>query len=143
MKAEERNNLVAPCGIDCGVCELYMCRDNPALYKMLTEKGISKEKIPCNGCRAVEGNCPVIHSQCETFSCTTDKNVAFCYECENFPCLKLHPSADRANILPHNLKVFNLCTIKNKGIENFIGTSGEIKRKYYKGIMEVGRGPQN
>jgi hypothetical protein len=54
----------------------------------------------------------------------------------------LHPSADRANVLPHNLKMFNLCTIKNKGIDAFIASYPESKRRYYQGKMEVGKGPK-
>jgi hypothetical protein len=54
----------------------------------------------------------------------------------------LHPCADRAGILPHYCKVFNLCTIKNIGLEGFIGKSPEIKKRYYTGKMEIGKGPQ-
>lgn len=142
MLTEERQKLAAPCGIDCGICELYLCKDDPQLYNLIVEKGISKDKIPCKGCRSVEGNCPVIASVCATYLCVKSKKLDFCYECNDFPCNKLMPSADRANILPHNFKVFNLCTIKNKGIQSFIELSPEIKKRYYKGIMEVGNGPQ-
>jgi len=45
-------------------------------------------------------------------------------------------------VLPHNTKVFNLCTIKRAGVENFVKISSEIKEKYYKGKMEIGKGPQ-
>lgn len=142
MLTEERQKLAAPCGIDCGICELYICKDDPQLYNLMVEKGISKDKIPCKGCRPIEGNCPVIGTVCATYLCIKSKNLEFCYECNDFPCDKLMPCADRANILPHNFKVYNLCKIKNKGIESFIKLSPEIKKRYYKGIMEVGNGPQ-
>jgi hypothetical protein len=140
---KERLTLVAPCGIDCGTCELNMCKDNPQLLDVLVSKGIPKEKIPCNGCRSIQGDCPVIKDKCETYKCVTQKNVEFCFECDEFPCVKLQPSADRANILPHNMKVFNLCTIKREGVENFVLKSTEIKQRYYAGKMEVGNGPQS
>jgi len=142
MKSNERTNLVAPCGIDCGTCELYICKDDPQLYSYLLKRGIPEEKIPCAGCRSIEGNCPVITDKCETYVCIKDKKVNFCFDCISFPCNMLQPCADRANILPHNLKVFNLCKIKSKGVEGFINESSEIKLKYYKGKMEVGKGPQ-
>ena len=139
---KERINLAAPCGIDCGVCELNMCKDNPQLIDVLVSMGIPREKIPCDGCRSIQGNCPVIKGTCETYKCVTEKNVEFCFECDEFPCVKLQPSADRANILPHNMKVFNLCTMKRVGVENFILQSSEIKKRYYAGKMDIGKGPQ-
>jgi len=104
-------------------------------------RGIPKEKLPCPGCREVEGNCPVIHGKCETYTCVNEQKANFCFNCNDFPCSKLNPAADRADILPHNLKVFNLCTIKGNGLEYFAKKSAEIKLKYYKGKMVVGKGP--
>jgi Protein of unknown function (DUF3795) len=138
----ERMSLVAPCGIDCGICELYTCRDNARLFSALTLKGIPAEVIPCDGCRSVEGNCPVIKERCETYECVLEKKVEYCSECSDFPCVKLHPSSKRAGVLPHNMKVFNLCTMRRDGVEAFVKKSSEIKRRYYAGIMEIGKGPQ-
>ena len=137
-----RTTLVAPCGIDCGVCELNMCKDNPPLREALIAKGIPREILPCSGCRMIQGACPVIPGTCETFKCVGEHHVEFCYECGQFPCVKLQPSADRANILPHNMKVFNLCTMRSIGVEQFVRLSPEIKQRYYAGTMEIGNGPQ-
>lgn len=143
MEKNERLNLVAPCGIDCGICELYFCKDDAQLLDYLVSNGIPKENLPCPGCRPMEGKCPVIPELCKTYECVTDKNVEFCYECNEFPCGKLQPTVDRANILPHNMKVFNLCKMKNIGLEKFAEISIDIKAKYYKGIMSlIGNGPQ-
>ncbi len=138
---QERKKLVAPCGIDCGICELYMSRDNQQLMDYLLVKGIPKEKLPCDGCRSINGNCPVIPCQCDTFKCAETNKVDFCFECDEFPCSKLAPAVDRADTLPHNIKLFNLCMIKKSGLEDFIKKSLEIKQTYYKGKMEVGKGP--
>lgn len=142
MAATERLGLVAPCGIDCGICELSLCKDNAQLMDLLVSRGIPREKLPCAGCREVEGGCPVIGGKCETYACVSEKNVEFCFQCEGFPCSRLNPAADRANVLPHNTKVFNLCTIKRLGAEGFVKESMLIKRKYYEGKMQVGKGPQ-
>ena len=138
----ERVNLVAPCGIDCGICELYTCRDNQELFDHFVSRGISKDKIPCNGCRPIEGKCPMMPETCETYTCVSQKGINFCSECNEFPCVNLHPASDRAELLPHNMKVYNLCKIKNYGVENFVNDSSEIKRRYYKGKMVIGKGPQ-
>ena len=139
---KERINLVAPCGIDCGTCELNLCKDNEQLFNYLVSKGIPKEKLPCEGCRNVTGDCPVIGEKCETYVCATNRKAKFCFECDDFPCGKLNPAADRAEMLPHNTKVFNLCKIERCGVEAFINASSEIKERYYKGKMEIGKGPK-
>lgn len=142
MSTEDGEDLVAPCGIDCGICELNMCKDKPLLLNFLAAKGVPKEKLPCDGCRSVKGACPVIGEVCETYACAITKNVGFCFECEEFPCSRLHPAANRADVLPHNMKLFNLCTIKRDGVKGFIDKSKEIKHMYYKGKMEIGKGPK-
>jgi len=119
-----------------------MCKDKPQLREVLILKGIPQNKLPCRGCRMIQGECPVIPGICETFKCVAEHHVDFCYECDKFPCVKLQPSADRANILPHNMKVFNLCTMKRVGVEQFIRQSPEMKLRYYAGKMDIGNGPQ-
>jgi hypothetical protein len=133
---------VAPCGIDCGICQLNMCKDDPGLMKRLLSRGIPAEKLPCAGCRSVEGDCPVIQTRCETYTCVSEKNVEYCFQCADFPCGKLSPAADRADVLPHNVKVFNLCTIKRLGVEGFVKESELIQRTYFQGKMEIGKGPR-
>jgi hypothetical protein len=142
MNLNERLDMVAPCGIDCGICELNLCDENSELHSGLISRGIPKEKIPCKGCRAINGDCPVIPRICDTYTCITEKGLDFCFDCDDFPCIKLHPSSDRADVLPHNLKVFNLCKIQNTNLQEFVEVSGEIKQRYYKGKMFVGKGPQ-
>lgn len=131
----DRLSMVAPCGIDCGICELHLCKDNEQLFNCLVQKGIPKEKLPCQGCRSAEGNCPVIEKVCDTYSCVRENELEFCSACTDFPCNKLHPAADRADVLPHNLKVFNLCTINQIGLKAFTEKAAEIKRGYYQGKM--------
>jgi len=132
--------MVAPCGIDCGICELHLVRETDELYQSLLLRGIPKEKLPCSGCRAVEGNCPVKPTVCDTWKCTKDNELEFCSACTDFPCNRLQPAADRADVLPHNLKVFNLCKINQIGLKSFVDQSLDIKRRYYTGKMQIGNG---
>ena len=142
MKDSTRINMVAPCGIDCALCELYIAGQDEKLRQILLSKGIPAESIPCAGCRSVQGKCPVIRGECKTWQCVETRKVQYCYECPDFPCDKLHPSANRADVLPHNMKIYNLCTIKRIGVENFIIQSPGIKKRYYAGKMDIGNGPQ-
>ncbi len=137
-----RAKLIAPCGLDCGVCELYLSRDDEQLMSALLSKGIPKEVLPCDGCRAIEGRCPVIHEKCATFECANENRISFCSQCNDFPCMKLAPAADRAEVLPHNIKLFNLCIIQSYGVEKLIERTFEIKQSYYKGKIEIGEGPK-
>ena len=100
MITVDRRRLAAPCGIDCGNCTLYLCKDDPALTARLVSRGIAAEKLPCAGCRGVQGNCPVIGETCATYVCVAEKGVGFCFECDEFPCAKLAPAADRAEPEP-------------------------------------------
>ncbi|HEX2954978.1 MAG TPA: DUF3795 domain-containing protein [Bacillota bacterium] len=142
MKVTEENILAAPCGIACGECPAYKAKDNPAIMEAMVAKGIPREKLPCPGCRAGQGDCPVIEGDCATYQCVESRGVEFCFECKEFPCTKLCPASDRANILPHNTKVFNLCYIKEQGLERWLEKASEIQKRYYVGKMVVGQGPQ-
>ena len=141
MNKIERLNLVAPCGIDCGICELHTCKDDPQLMNQYIGLGVPKEVLPCAGCRSIKGQCPVMQDICATYTCVENKEVAFCSECDDFPCSKIQPCLDRANTLPHNMKLYNLCTIQKSGLEGLIKQSSELKLKYFKGKIRLGAGP--
>ncbi len=132
----------APCGIHCAGCEPFLAKDNPKLLEALVERGLRRDRLPCPGCRAVKGLCPVLEGECETYACLTRRGFDFCFECPDFPCDKLNPAAHRAEVLPHNLKVFNLCFIQRHGLEAWLKKAPEIKLRYYRGKMFVGQGPQ-
>lgn len=134
--------MTGVCGIYCGECECYKAKDNPQLMVYLINAGINEERLPCPGCREVKGDCPAIGTKCMTYICAKERGVNFCFECSDFPCDKLNPSADRANVFPHNLKVFNLCYIQNHGLEKFAEQASMFKQKYFKGRMMIGKGPQ-
>ncbi len=142
MKITDEIILVAPCGINCGDCEGYKAKDNPALLEYLVSRGIKREGLPCPGCRSIKGNCPAISCACDTYTCVAERGVDFCFECPEFPCARLNPAADRANVLPHNIKIFNLCFIQQQGLPRFLEKSPEIKQRYFQGKMLIGKGPQ-
>jgi hypothetical protein len=79
--------------------------------------------------------------ECKTLACVKEKGVDFCYECPQFPCDKLQPCASRSEKLPHNLKVYNLCRIKQIGLEAWSNETKNIRNNYFNGEMVLGRGP--
>lgn len=133
--------LTAPCGIDCFNCEMFECNITEEFKNRIA--GLVKckpEEIPCKGCR-VQGCCSVLMKDCKTLACVKEKGVDFCYECDEFPCSKLQPCASRAEKLPHNMKVFNLCRIKQIGLEAWAAETRENRKKYFDGEMVLGAGP--
>ncbi|NJK87241.1 MAG: DUF3795 domain-containing protein [Bacteroidales bacterium] len=92
-----------------------------------------EEKYPCKGCRENNGYCPGleilgIDPNCRMFACIQSKKVEFCYECDEFPCERLQPVSDRAERVPHALKIFNLCMIKKHGLE--VWGKGSFKKNF-------------
>lgn len=118
-------NLTAPCGRDCFNCYFYQARTNENLRTIMAEKlGVENEKVVCEGCRNIKGNCQALRNygfdgMCKIYACVTKKNVEFCSDCSDFPCDLLHPLAHKAEKFPHNLKVFNLCMINKMGLEHW------------------------
>jgi hypothetical protein len=138
----EQAGLAAPCGIHCGMCPLNKAISDEKLRESLAQRmNVPTEKATCPGCRAVVGHCPAIGEQCATFICAQNKGVEFCYECNEFPCSKLLPCADRAESLPHNIKLYSLVLRKQKGEKIWNEMIGQIYSLYYRGQMKIGRGP--
>ncbi len=155
MSTTGENVLVAPCGLSCGHCPQYLAKDDPAMMEYLVSLGVNREKLPCKGCRPLEGkmawvacaketaNDPLVDGgTCATYACSIEQGVEFCYECPDFPCVKLQPCTDWADRLPQNLKVFNLCCIKRQGLDAWLKSYPEIYLRYYSGKMVIGQGPQ-
>jgi hypothetical protein len=142
MRQADEITLVAPCGMHCGDCRAYRAKDDLSIMQDMIAKGVRKEILPCSGCRPLKGNCPFIVGTCETYACIDKRGFELCFECPEFPCAKLNPAADRANVLPHNMKVFNLCFIKQQGLAKWLVKLPEITQRYYRGRMVIGKGPQ-
>jgi hypothetical protein len=61
--------LLAPCGVTCGVCYVYL-----------------RKKKPCLGCRAADDAKPGHCRTCKIKTCAADQGLDFCYQCASFPC---------------------------------------------------------
>lgn len=130
--------LAAPCGLFCGVCPVYRAREDRALAEKLAPGlGLPVEAVGCRGCRPEQGRV-LGHEFCETYQCVTGRGYDFCHECPDFPCLKLAPTADRADVLPHNQKVYNLVLIQKMGLEKWAEEAPSIQRRYFRGKKDFG-----
>jgi hypothetical protein len=79
--------LLAPCGLYCGVCGVLMAHrnDNQKFKERLSALyACSPEEIACEGCLSDKRfkYC----RQCPIRSCAQEKNYEGCHQCGDFPC---------------------------------------------------------
>jgi hypothetical protein len=104
------HNLIAPCGMNCGVCAGYL-----ALRNDIKRKGI---RIPyCAGCRPRGKKCAFLKKRCTLL---LNGIVQYCFECAGYPCNNLVHLDKRYRTLYRMSMIENLSYIKEKGIELFL-----------------------
>jgi hypothetical protein len=102
--------LIAPCGMNCGVCINYQAMKND-----LKKKGFQKRYCP--GCRPRGKNCIFMGNHCDRLG---KGLVRFCYECGDFPCKRLKALDKRYRTKYHMSVIENLEFIQTYGIERFL-----------------------
>ncbi len=132
---------IAPCGVDCFNCGAYEENMTELIRKNILKMSGKEYINACKGCRGMNGKNLPMADECETYKCILIHKVDFCNECAEFPCGKLSPCADKANFVPHNMKVFNLCRMKKVGIDKWVEESKSIREKYFKGEFVPGDEP--
>ncbi len=133
--------MTAPCGLDCFNCNFFLASEDQEAMKKVEEMSkqynVPVEIMLCKGCRSNNGRIPLqMHvfgedHRCAAYECCKDKELKFCGECDNFPCDNLHPYADMAGEVPHNIKVFNLCLINKMGLEKWAESKASKVRETY------------
>ena len=102
--------LIAPCGMNCGVCASYLAMKND-----LKKKGFGKAY--CAGCLPRGKNCTFMKKQCALLG---KGLVRFCYECAGFPCRRLKALDKRYRTFYHMSMIENLEYIQKNGIREFL-----------------------
>ena len=105
MEPRDELSLIAPCGMNCGVCIGYL-----------------REKKKCPSCRGPDESKPVTRWKCKIKNCPTfqEGNPEFCFECEVFPCSRMKTLDKRYRTKYNMSMVENLENIKNSGIAAFL-----------------------
>ncbi len=104
--------LIAPCGMNCGLCEAYLRVENK-----------------CPGCRGDDTNKPITRTNCKIKNCSVLKEgkTKFCFKCKKFPCDYLE-HLDKRYRSKYNMSIINnLVQIEKLGIRKFIENE---KRKW-------------
>ena len=133
--------IIAPCGLDCSCCQMFMAKDSPRLRITIHDKtGIPIEEASCSSCRGEEGviGCHQMTEPCAVFKCSQERKIQFCCDCADFPCELYQPLAHQASENPHNLKIYNLCLIKKMGAEEFAKTMAyKVRNAYFKEKLSI------
>ncbi len=105
MKSLNKYSLIAPCGMNCGICMAYL-----------------REKNKCPGCRVVDTNKPITRVRCKIKNCKYFRNgrAKFCFECGDFPCDRLEHLDKRYRTKYNMSMIENLENIKIYGIRKFV-----------------------
>ena len=114
MKVETTKNLsaelIAPCGMNCALCSSYL-----ALTNKLKSKSV---KMPyCTGCRARNKQCAFIKKSCIRL---LKAEVDFCFECSDFPCVRLKTLDVRYKSRYRMSMIDNSRFIKEHGMQKFL-----------------------
>src|SRR4030042_6052081 len=107
--------LVAPCGMNCGICSAYL-----AMKYDLKRQGLNKGY--CAGCRPRGKNCAFMKKSCEKLG---QDLVKYCYECADYPCRRLKQLDKRYRTNYHMSMIENLDYIRENGIEKFLAREEE------------------
>lgn len=102
LKRMIARNLIAPCGMNCGICIGHLRNNNP-----------------CHGCNNAEKNWPKTRVNCRLRLCRK-RQGDFCYDCEVFPCDRLKHLDKRYRTKYGMSEIGNLEYIKNHGIRKFL-----------------------
>lgn len=100
-----KEELIAPCGMNCGICMAYL-----------------REKRRCLGCRSDDTDKAVTVKKCIIKNCDTvnTNESGFCFECAKYPCKRLKQLDKRYRTKYSMSMIENLENIKNIGLVAFV-----------------------
>jgi len=122
---ESDKTLAAVCGLFCEACTLFIAtREDPARLKGLAARfQFSEEAVKCYGCRSAKRG-PYCE-KCKMFSCTAERGIDFCIECEDYPCSHLKQFQSKR---PHRIELWeDLEQIKTMGYKYWLNN---IRKNY-------------
>ncbi len=97
--------LIAPCGLNCGVCRAHL-----------------RANKPCPGCRGDDTGKSKTCVQCKIKTCEelVKGNASYCFACDEFPCATLAHLDKRYRTRYGTSAIDNLLSIKKIGVRKFV-----------------------
>jgi hypothetical protein len=123
---ENKEKLVAPCGLYCGACPMYLAtqeKDEQKMKTILQQFGARDAKITladlqCDGCIG-GGRVAAFCRKCEMRACAESKpNVTRCADCPDFPCSRI-TSFNNDGMLHHAEVLENCRQLLQAGIKEW------------------------
>jgi hypothetical protein len=111
-------DLIAACGINCGICRAHLRPNNP-----------------CSCCTDIRPDSPKTRVLCLIRTCK-ERLGQYCFDCAKFPCEKLKHLDKRYREKYGISEIENLKFIRDKGMDKFIESERE-KWQSSKGILCV------
>ena len=146
MKKREVIGKLSVCGLDCSRCADYENSEIRSLSSKLSEllkgyKGLARIKAEnnpifkgypefdqilsyfakgtCSGCRSENVQCPL---ECHAKDCRQERNIDFCYECDEFPCERQFNGKLRERWIERNNRM------KEIGVEKYYIEQSQLPR---------------
>ena len=110
-KTFKYDRLIAPCGMNCGLCIGYL-----------------REKKPCGGCFKIDDeNKPKVCRSCKIVNCDSlsETESGFCYDCVKYPCTRLKNLDKRYRTNYGMSMIENLAYINAYGLDKFLNIEEE------------------
>jgi len=99
----DRATLIAPCGMNCGLCCAF-----------------ARVRNPCPGCRGEDRGKPKTRVACRIKNCEKREGATYCGGCSSFPCEILIHLDERYRAKYGMSMIDNLKTIHASGIQRFL-----------------------
>ncbi len=122
--ADQKNNekLVAPCGLYCGACPMYIATQSKdeekikALMKQFGRGNMPMEDILCDGCIG-SGRLASFCRKCEIVACASKKAAKskLCSDCAEFACDRI-AKFNNDGMLHHAEALPNLRQVRSMGL---------------------------
>ena len=97
--------IIAPCGLDCGLCRAYL-----------------RDRKPCPGCRSGESNKSKACLACAIRNCEqlAFGRRQFCFSCAKYPCAELRRLDARYRASYQVSVIDNLTQVRTIGVKRFV-----------------------
>lgn len=128
---QNRERLVASCGLFCGACRVYVARkrDDKKRLEQIAREYATRRRRPvelidlvCEGC--LSDRVAFFCGECSLRSCAVEKGVYRCARCQDFPCQEIINFNDDGR--PHHSEVLNnIERQKEIGINKWIEEQNE------------------
>jgi hypothetical protein len=116
----ENRDLMAPCGLYCGVCGVYIAdRDGNEKFRDIMAKlyGSAPERTACLGCmqpdppRKLYGYC----KSCVIRDCVRSKNFYSCHQCGDWPCDRIEnfPLATGVRVMKRTIPIWRAKVVEH------------------------------